>query len=151
MPEIDKVDKEILNEIQSNFPVTSKPYMDVARKFNLSEDDVIHRLKKLKEDGIIRRIGGNFSPEKLDFVSTLCAAKVPVDQIASFADVVNAYEGVTHNYQRENEYNIWFTFIAPSRKIIEKNLKEIQMKTGISNIMNLPATHVFKIRAEFNL
>jgi DNA-binding Lrp family transcriptional regulator len=105
----------------------------------------------MKTSGIIRRIGGNFVPHKVGFVSTLCAAKVPPAKIDAFAKVVNRYTGVTHNYQRDNEFNIWFTFIAPSREVIAKNLDSISRETGVETILNLPATKVFKIRAEFNV
>jgi len=84
-------------------------------------------------------------------VSTLCAARVPEDKIQSFAIAVNRYPGVTHNYQRDNKYNVWFTFIAPSMKNIEENLENISRQTGIKEIINLPATKVFKIKAQFNL
>jgi DNA-binding Lrp family transcriptional regulator len=87
----------------------------------------------------------------LGFVSTLCAAKVPEDMIESFSKVVNRYPGVTHNYLRDNKYNIWFTFIAPSMEVIEANLKNISKETKISDIINLPATKVFKIKAHFDL
>jgi DNA-binding Lrp family transcriptional regulator len=90
-------------------------------------------------------------PEKLGFVSTLCAAKVPEDKIDAFSRVVNKYPGVTHNYQRDNHFNIWFTFIAPSREEIDRNLKQIAHETGVSEILNLPATRVFKIKAHFDL
>ena len=148
---MDDTDRKILNRIQSNFPITSHPYRTIAQELDLEESDVIHRLLQLKESGIIRRIGGNFFPEKLGFVSTLCAAKVPQDKIDSFADVVNRYPGVTHNYQRDNAFNIWFTFIAPSMEDIEEKLTEIARDTGVENIINLPATRVFKIKAHFDL
>ena len=151
MPEIDDVDKAILNRIQSDFPITSRPYRTICNDLGLSEDEVLNRISRLKTDGIIRRIGGNFKPEKLGFVSTLCAAKVPEDKIDQFAEVVNRYPGVTHNYRRENTYNIWFTFIAPSMDEIDANLEQIAAETGVSDILNLPATHVFKIRAEFKV
>jgi len=151
MASIDDVDKVILNRIQSDFPVTPRPYLSIASELNLSETDVISRIQRLKDSGIIRRIGGNFTPGKLGFVSTLCAASVPKDKIDAFARVVNRYPGVTHNYQRDNTYNIWFTFISPSMAEIEENLKEIANETGISDILNLPATKVFKIRAQFDL
>ena len=151
MPEIDDVDKTILNRIQSDFPITSRPYRTIGNDLGLSEDEVLNRISRLKTDGIIRRIGGNFKPEKLGFVSTLCAAKVPEDKISQFAQVVNRYPGVTHNYRRENTYNIWFTFIAPSMDEINANLEQIAADTGVSDILNLPATHVFKIRAEFKV
>ncbi len=151
MPPIDDMDRAILNLIQSDFPITPRPYLAIAERLGFSENDVIKRLGRLKKKGIIRRIGGNFVPEKLGFVSTLCAARVPEDKIESFAVAVNRYPGVTHNYQRDNKYNVWFTFIAPSMKEIEENLKNISQQTGIREIINLPATKVFKIKAHFDL
>jgi DNA-binding Lrp family transcriptional regulator len=148
---LDDIDKAILNRIQSDFPITSQPYLAVASELGLTEQDVLDRISRLKKEGVIRRIGGNFVPDKLGYVSTLCAAKVPEAKIEQFAEVVNRYPGVTHNYRRENSFNIWFTFIAPSMQEIEQNLQEISEKTGVSEILNLPATRVFKIRAQFNV
>lgn len=148
---LDNTDKAVLNRIQSDFPIDSRPYNVIAQELGLEETDVISRVSKLKEAGIIRRIGGNFVPHKVGFVSTLCAAKVPENKIDAFAKVVNRYSGVTHNYQRDNELNIWFTFIAPSRREIERNLAQISRETGVETILNLPATKVFKIRAQFNV
>jgi DNA-binding Lrp family transcriptional regulator len=151
MNRLDDIDKKILNRIQSNFPITSRPYHAIADELDLTEKEAMDRISRLKEIGIIRRIGGNFVPGKLGFVSTLCAARVPSDKIQEFAEAVNRYPGVTHNYQRDNKYNVWFTFIAPSMDEINANLKEIAEETGITDILNLPATKVFKIRAEFDV
>ena len=151
MPDIDDVDKAILNRIQSDFPITSRPYRTIAEDLGLSEGEVLKRVSRLKASGIIRRIGGNFKPEKLGFVSTLCAAKVPEEKISQFAEVVNRYPGVTHNYRRDNTFNVWFTFIAPSMDEINANLEQIFAQTGVTDILNLPATRVFKIRAEFKV
>ena len=151
MPEIDDVDKAILNRIQSDFPITSRPYRTIGDDLGLSEAEVLQRVSRLRTAGIIRRIGGNFTPEKLGFVSTLCAAKVPEDKIRQFAEVVNRYPGVTHNYRRKNKFNIWFTFIATSMDEIIANLEQIAAETGVTDILNLPATHVFKIKAEFKV
>ena len=151
MPRIDDINRAILNRIQSDFPLTPRPYLTIAEDLGLSEDDVLNRLKRLKKEGFIRRIGGNFVPEKLGFISTLCAARVPEDKIDSFAEIVNRYPGVTHNYQRNNEFNIWFTFIAPSMDEIHENLDRIRLETGINDIISLPATKVFKIKAQFDL
>lgn len=148
---LDDIDRRLLNRIQSNFPIDSRPYDAIAREMGTTEPDVIARLRRLKNDGFIRRIGGNFVPEKLGYVSTLCAAKVPLEKLDRFAEVVNDYPGVTHNYMRENDYNVWFTFIAPSRAAIAENLERIAAETGVREILNLPATHVFKIRAKFNV
>ncbi len=151
MPNLDDIDKAIINRIQSDFPITTRPYLAVADELGLTERDVLDRIARLKKDGIIRRIGGNFVPGKLGFVSTLCAARVPTDKIELFAEVVNRYPGVTHNYQRNNHYNVWFTFISPSMDEIEFNLKKIAAETGVHDILNLPATKVFKIKAKFDV
>ncbi len=151
MPSIDSIDRQILNYIQLNFPVSSRPFLSIADTLSLTEQQVIDRIQHLKKTGIIRRIGGNFSPERLGYISTLCAASVPEEKIDFFKTTINAYSGVTHNYLREHDFNVWFTFIAPKRSIIQKNLEEISGKTGVSNILNLPATRVFKISANFKL
>jgi len=151
MQQIDDTDRTILNRIQSDFPIASRPYGIIADDIGLTENEVIKRLAKLKKSGIIRRIGGSFVPEKLGYISTLCAAKAPEHRIDEFAAVVNRYAGVTHNYLRDNSFNIWFTFIARSMAKIEANLKKISEETGVTNILNLPATRIFKINAHFNL
>ena len=151
MPNLDDIDKAIVNRIQSEFPITSRPYLAVANELGLTEKEVLDRVARLRKSGIFRRIGGNFVPGKLGFVSTLCAAKVPADEIDHFARIVNRYPGVTHNYQRDHQYNVWFTFIAPSMDEIEANLKKIAEDSGVTDILNLPATKVFKINAQFDV
>jgi len=148
---MNKTDRNILNEIQSDFPISSRPYHDLGRRLNLTEDEVIEAVGRMKDEGIIRRIGGNFHSAHLNFVSTLCAAKVPEDKIDMFVDVVNAYPGVTHNYLRKNAYNIWFTFIAEEMAHIEDALREIAEKTGVAEILNLPAEKMFKIKVDFEV
>lgn len=148
---MDTIDKDLLNEIQSSFPVTSRPYLELGKRLDLSEEEVIERVKRLKEEGVIRRIGGNFNSRKLNFTSTLCAASVPKDKIEEFVSVVNSYKGVTHNYLRDNDYNIWFTFIAPSVDFIANCLEEISMKTGVKDILNLPAVRMYKIKVDFEV
>jgi len=148
---LDEADRSILNRIQSDFPITSRPYLAVAREIGLTEQEVIGRVRRLKQSGIIRRIGGNFVPGELGYVSTLCAASVPPEKLTRFTETVNRYPGVTHNYLRENTFNVWFTFIAPSMAEIETNLRAISAETGINEILNLPATKVFKIKAQFDV
>jgi DNA-binding Lrp family transcriptional regulator len=148
---MDSIDRAILNRIQSDFPIHANPYDIIASELGLEEADVIERTRVLKKAGIIRRIGGNVVPHKVGYVSTLCAAKVPPDQVDAFAEIVNRYPGVTHNYQRDNLFNVWFTFIASSKEEIESNLKAIAAETGVRTILNLPATKVFKIKAQFEV
>ena len=140
----------ILNEIQRKFPVTHRPFLALGRKLGMKEKEVLNRVRRLKEKGIIRRIGASFSAGAVGFRSTLCAAKVPPQKIQDFAAVVNSYPGVTHNYEREGDYNIWFTLIAPSWKHIEKILTEISRRTGVKKILNLPTTKTIKIAVDFN-
>lgn len=148
---MDKTDKSILNQIQSGFPITSRPYLEVAGRLGISEQEVLERIKKLKNEGIIRRIGANFDTAKLDFVSTLCAAKVPEEKIRQFVETVNEYPGVTHNYLRNHHYNVWFTFIAQTMEHIEHALEDISRKTGLEEILNLPAEKTFKIKVDFEV
>ncbi|RLB94754.1 MAG: Lrp/AsnC family transcriptional regulator [Deltaproteobacteria bacterium] len=144
-------DRKILNQIQVDFPIDSRPYKILAQKLDLHEDELIKRIRQMKDNLLIRRIGGNFSPDRLGYHSTLCAAKVPDDKIALFTKTVNSFSGVTHNYKRNHEFNIWFTFIAPSVEIIKTNLEKIQKITSVETILNLPATRVFKISANFKV
>jgi siroheme decarboxylase len=151
MNTISDTDKVILNLIQLDFPIDSRPYRVLAEKIGLTEDVLMDRIRTMKEKLLIRRIGGNFSPDRLGYYSTLCAATVPKEKIDLFTRTVNAYSGVTHNYMRDHTFNIWFTFIAPSRGLIQESLDGISQKTGVTPILNLPATRVFKISANFKL
>lgn len=148
---MDEADRKILNAIQSEFPITARPYGELGRRIGLSEEEVLRRVKRLKEEGIIRRIGGNFHSNKLNFTSTLCAAKVPEEKLERFVKVVNGYPGVTHNYLRSHEFNVWFTFIAPSTETIERSLKEISDATGVEDVYSLPAVRMFKIKVDFEI
>lgn len=151
MPGIDNTNKTLLNNIQMDFPIDSRPFHIIAQKLGLTEAGVIRRIRQMKKDLLIRRIGGNFSPDKLGYYSTLCTARVPEEKIDLFTQIVNSYSGVTHNYQRDHDFNIWFTFIAPSVEIIQKSLREISEATQVEPILNLPATKVFKISANFKV
>ena len=148
---MDELDKTILNRIQTRFPLTPRPFEAIAQELGTTEAVVLARISRLRETGIIRRIGGNFVPGKVGFVSTLCTAQVPEEKVDLFARTVNTFSGVTHNYLREHSFNVWFTFIAPSMDVIRDNLARIAEKTGVKRILNLPATHVFKIKAKFDL
>jgi len=150
-PKLNRTERAILNEIQSHFPLLSRPYREVSRRLGVTEKEVIRQVQALRDGGIIRRIGANFNSRKLGFTSTLCAAKVPEGKMARFIEVVNRYAGVTHNYERQGDYNIWFTFIAESQEKIKNSLQEIKRQTGIKDLLNLPALKIFKIRVDFEV
>ncbi len=148
---MDSVDKKILNILQKRFPIVEEPFDAVGAELGIPGDEVLARVRCLKEDGIIRRIGAVFDSRKLGYRSTLCAARVPEENVRSFVEVVNGFRGVTHNYRRKDEYNIWFTLIAPDEEALEKALAEIRQKTGITDILTMRAVRTFKINATFEL
>jgi len=120
-------------------------------RLDCSEDEILRRTKRLKKQGIIRRIGGNFDSRRLGFTTTLCAAKVADDKIDRFVEVVNQYPEVTHNYLRDYPYNIWFTFVARDSEMVQRYIEDIKEQTGVREILDLPAVKVFKIRVDFDL
>ncbi len=148
---LDEMDRMILNEIQSHFPIEARPYQVLGEKLGCSEEEVLQRVQDLKDREVIRRIGANCNSRKLGYTSTLCAAKVPSRLMARFVEVVNSYMGVTHNYRRDHDYNIWFTLIAPSEEKIERILREIIELTGVGEVISLPAERLFKIQVDFEV
>jgi siroheme decarboxylase len=150
-PGVDEVDRRILNLIQTDFPLASRPFLQVAEQLGLSEDEVLRRVRAMKSSGVIRRLGGSFDSRKLGFFSTLCAAKVPVEKLERFNGVINAYPGVTHNYMRNHDYNVWFTFIAENEEAVGNALDAIAREAGVADIVSLPARRTFKIRVNFAL
>ena len=148
---LDEMDRLILNEIQSYFPIEAEPYLELAEKLGCSEAEVLERVHNLKNRQIIRRIGANCNSRKLGYTSTLCAAMVPKGYMKRFVEVVNSYPGVTHNYRRDHAYNVWFTLIAPAFEEIERILREISDLTEVKEIISLPAEQVFKIHVDFEV
>ncbi len=140
--------RRILDIIQSDFPLESRPYAAIGRRLGLTEAEALAHVRALRGKGIIRRIGPNFQSSTLGFRSTLCAAKVGPEALDGFIGAVNARKGVTHNYLREHEYNVWFTLIGPSWESVCQTLDEITAETGIP-ILNLPAEKFYKIRVDF--
>ena len=147
---MDAVDKDILGIIQSHFPIVSRPYEEIGKMVGVSEDEALSRVNALREDGVIRRVGANFGSRELGWHSTLCAASVPEEKIDEFVAEVNRHSGVTHNYLRENDFNIWFTFIGPDKETVIATLDAISEKTGI-RVLYLPATKLFKIKVDFDM
>jgi len=148
---MDEIDKKILNILQKKFPLTEQPFLIVAEKCGITEEEALSRIQKMKDDGVIRRIGAVFDGAKLGRASTLCAARVPEEKIEKFVNAVNTYKGVTHNYLRDNEYNVWFTVNAASPQEIELFLTGLKEKTGVTDILDMRAVRTFKIDASFEV
>ncbi len=149
--DLDKMDARLLDYIQSGLPVSPEPYREMASVLDTNEEDIIARLRRLIDMGIIRRLGAVFDSRKVGYTGTLCAMKVPAGRITEVAGIINAFPGITHNYLRDHDYNMWFTLLAESRENIGALLDEIRQKTGIVDLIDLPAEHIFKIRVNFDL
>jgi DNA-binding Lrp family transcriptional regulator len=148
---MDNTDRRILNCIQEDLPLTASPFAEVAERIGIGEKEVLERIARLKDAGIIRRIGAVFDLRRLGFASTLCAARVPEERLEAFVRVVNAQPGVTHNYRRDDAYNVWFTLIAPGEEDLSATLEGIRRETGIDDILSLRAVKTFKINARFEV
>ena len=145
---MDNLDKRLLDIIQTDFPLEPRPYAVLGERLQLTEAEVLARVRALRQRGLIRRIGANFQSAALGFRSTLCAAKVPQDKLDAFVAEVNALPGATHNYLRGHAYNVWFTLIGPSWDAVCATLEELSRRTGV-DILNLPASRLYKIRVDF--
>jgi len=146
-----KLDRLILKELQNNFPVSSRPFAEVCSKFDLSEEELIRKVRSLKRRKLIRYAGAIFETKKLGIKSTLIAMRVPEKSLPKVTKIINSYSQVSHNYLRNGEYNIWFTLSAGSKPLLAALLKEIKQKTAIEDVLDLETVRVFKINARFNL
>ncbi len=141
---MDKIDARILNLIQSGFPLAEEPYREIAGQLGIPERDLINRIRKLKKNKVIRRIGGVLNSERLGYPGVLVAARVPVPVLERLARMVQKYPGVTHCYERRGEFNFWFTLQAKSRRNLEKTVKVLEKDSGIK-FFCLPSRKRFKI------
>jgi len=147
---MDSTDRALLNAIQNNFPIAVHPYQILGEAVGTTEEDAFKRIQHLRQDEIIRRLGGVFDSRRLGYYSTLCTAKVPEEKIQSLAKLLADIPGVTHNYIRNHEYNVWFTLIARSKEVAESTLQTIRDVLGVQGIYSLPATRFFKINVNFD-
>ncbi len=146
--EMDDSDKRILNVIQEEFPVAPRPFAEIGKLLGMEEKEVIERVHRLKAQGYIRRIGPVLERKKLNYVSALCGVHVEENTILGFADELNKHSGVTHNYEREGELNIWFTIAAKTREEIDDFLSGLEKKYGVT-VYRFPEKKVFKIKTFF--
>lgn len=144
-----KVKETVLGTIQSGFPIAPDPYGTLADQLGFERDEVEKALLDLREEGLVRRIGASFDSKRLGYSSTLCALAAPPERADEVAAIINAYPGVTHNYLRENRYNIWFTLITRSSEDRARILGQIVEQSGCDDLLDMPATKMYKIRVDF--
>ncbi len=142
---IDEKDRELFRLTQSAFPITLQPYQALGKMAGITEKETIARLKKLKRLGLIRRIGPVWDAKSLGLKSLLVAFKVGKKNIVRAAGIINRCKGVTHNYLREAEYNLWFTLTAIDEAAMEKQLNRIIKDVKPDKTLKLPALKIYKI------
>ncbi len=153
-PILDDVDRHILQIIQDDFPLVQKPWQEISSRLSISESEVMARLRRLSEEGVIRKIGPIIENSKIGLnASTLVAVKVQKDRVDQVSCIINQFDNVSHNYEREDEYNVWFTLVASSKSRLTEILDEIKRKTGVEeqDMLSLPTVRRFKINVCFQL
>jgi heme b synthase len=147
--QLDDQDKALMSVIQANFPVDRRPFERLGAYLNDEAEDLERRVRKMREEGIIRRLGAVFDSRNLGYVSTLVACRIEPDRLAEVAAEVTKLSGVTHNYRREHSYNLWFTLTCESQERLEETLEDLRERIGTRELHSLPALKVFKIRVNF--
>lgn len=147
------LERQVLNLVQADFPIAHAPYEELARRIGsgVTAHDVHECIKALIKRGIIRRLGGVFDTRKLGFMSALIAMRVPEERVDEVGEFISTYPGVSHNYRRDHDYNLWFTLAAPSRERLLSTLEEMKTRTGISDVLYLPTVRMHKIFVKFEL
>jgi siroheme decarboxylase len=150
---IDETDKQLLNLLQGRFPIARRPFAAVAEAAGLTEDEVLARTSRLLEQRIIREITPIFDTRALGYESMLVAAKVDAKYPHRAAQVINSHPGVTHNYLRNHDFNLWFTLaVEPGSKLgMQGTLGVLQERTGAESIRQLPTLKLFKIRMDLEM
>jgi DNA-binding Lrp family transcriptional regulator len=144
-------EKIFLKKLQTDFPLTPRPFATLAKKSGLSEQEMLAYFKKLHQKGVLRYIAAMFDLRKLGITSSLIAMRVPLRKIDRTVSIINACPNVSHNYLRKDDYNVWFTVSAASERRLKSILREIRKKTGISDLLDLRTQRVFKSQAVFEL
>ncbi|MBF0274382.1 MAG: AsnC family transcriptional regulator [Nitrospinae bacterium] len=150
---MDTTDKELLNILQTSFPLSTRPYKEIGELLNISEEEVINRINKLKEDKVIRQISAIFDTKSLGYESSLVAAKVAVENIDKAVEVINAHPGVSHNYLRNHDFNIWFTIAVPPNSSLGliNSIELLGKEAGVESIRPLQTLKLFKIGVKFDM
>jgi DNA-binding Lrp family transcriptional regulator len=149
--QLDAIDKRLLNEIQWVFPLVDRPYLEIAKRHEISEEDVMHRIAFMKNMGIIRQINAIFDTRRLGYKSTLIAFAVKPDKLDYVAGKVNEHPGVSHNYERNHEYNMWFTLAVPPGSDLKQDLDRMASLEGVLKHRVLPTLKLYKIGVRLDM
>jgi DNA-binding Lrp family transcriptional regulator len=129
------IERQLINRLQEDLPLVSHPFAAVGESLSLSEQDVIDKVRRLRDDGLLTRFGPFFDAEALGGAFCLCAVSVPEDRFEDVLTKVNAHPEVAHNYQRDHSLNMWFVLATEDRKDIMRVAKEIEHDTGLEVLL----------------
>lgn len=145
----DPIDRRLLDEFQRDFPVTERPFQVLADTLGLEESEVLDRLERMRKTGRITRVGATIAPGAVS-ASTLAAVAVPESRLEEVAALIDAEPGVNHNYQREDEWNLWFVATGPDRAHVDETLARISRRTGL-RVLDLRLVRPFNVDLGFRM
>jgi DNA-binding Lrp family transcriptional regulator len=150
---LDDFDKRLLNQMQGSFPIVERPYAAVAQELGVQEDVVLRRVKELIDERIIRQVTPIYDTRAFGYGSMLVAAKVDAEHPWGPAKIINSHPGVSHNYLRNHDFNMWFTIAVEedSKLGLQGTLDVLQELTGAESIRQLPTLKLFKIRMDLDM
>ncbi len=150
---LDELDRKLLNLMQGSFPLEARPYAAVAREAGVPEEQVLERVRRLLAERIIRQVTPIYDTRALGYSSMLVAAKVDAEHPWRAAKIINSHPGVSHNYLRNHDFNMWFTLATePDSPLgLEGTLEVLQRLTGAESIRQLPTLKLFKIRMDLEM
>ena len=144
---LDSVDRQIINHLQQGFPLSPRPYLDVAKMLNLEEDELIYKIESLLDEGILTRFGPLFQIENMGGCFSLAAMKVPPKNFETVAEQLNSMPQIAHNYQREHEFNMWFVIATETTEEVDKVIQKIEKTSGLK-VYNMPKQQEFFIQLQ---
>jgi DNA-binding Lrp family transcriptional regulator len=150
---LDELDRELLNLMQGSFPLAQRPYAEVAGLARVDEEEVLRRVQRLIDDRIIRQVTPIFDTRVLGYKSMLVAARVDAEHPHRAARIINSHPGVSHNYLRNHDFNLWFTIATEpdSRLGLDGTLEVLQRLTGAESVRQLPTLRLFKINMDLEM
>jgi DNA-binding Lrp family transcriptional regulator len=141
---LDATDRAILNALQEGFPLTHRPFVEAGRALGIGEDELIARIRNLREEGVITRFGPFFDVEAMGGAFCLCAMAVPAERFEKVVTLVNAHPEVAHNYERAHRLNMWFVLATDRPEGIERVARAIEAETGLT-VLRFPKLKEFFI------
>jgi len=147
---LDPLDRKIINALQGGFPVCDHPFQVAAKDIGIAEADLVARIDKMLRERVLTRFGPLYHAERLGGGLTLAAMRVPEHDFERVAEIVNAFPEVAHNYERDDEFNMWFVVATDTPERIQEVLNEIERSSGYP-VYNMPKEHEFFVGLRFEV